>query len=151
MDLDAFFKKVYTAAFRLTGEEKAACNIAINAIERTANKINIHKRVPSNMLMQTIKEVCKIFLEEHHVKTSEVAEYTLYTLEESKNESKELQEAILTLEPIKRVAIIWRDILGFKLSEIIPAVNRTEKELYQERLTAHKQLKEKLYMVGMLN
>jgi len=151
MDVDAFFKKVYTTAFRLTGEEKAACNIAMNAIERIAKKMNIHRIVPSNMLKLTIKEVCKIFLEEHHVKTSDVSEYTLYTLEETKNELNELQEAILTLEPINRVTIIWRDILGFKLSEIIPAVNRTEKELYQELLTAHKQLKEKIYMAGMLN
>lgn len=151
MDTDSFSKKVYTAAFRLTGEEKAASNIAICAIERTTKNLNIHENVPLNMIEITAKEVCKIFLEETHIFTSDETEYPFITVEEQKNELEQLQEAILTLEPIKRVTIIWRDILGFKLAKIISTVNCTEKELHGELTIAHRQLKEKLNMVGILN
>lgn len=151
MDIDAFSKKVYTAAFRLTGEEKVASDIAICAIERTIKKLNIHKRVPSNMIEKTTKEVCKIFLEELHTYTSYETEYPFISYEEQKKELEQLQEAILTLEPIKRVTIIWRDVLGFKLAKIISTVNCTEKELYRELTIAHRQIKDKLDMVEILN
>lgn len=148
MDIETFFKKVYTVAFRLTGEEKTASDMSIYAIDRALKVIKNYKKVSSNTLEITILEVFKVFLDKPHI--YEDAKYQVQTLEEKQHELIQLQEAILTLEPLRRVTIIWRDILGFKLAKMIPVVNRTEKELNYELSIARRQLKDQLSMIKMI-
>lgn len=150
MDIEVFFKKVYSIAFRLVGEEKMASEMAIYAIERTSKMLNKNKQVNSNMFKITVIEVCKIFLDESNLIGDDV-KYHRHKFKEHELELKQLQEAILTLEPLKRVIIIWRDMLGYKLAEIIPTLNRSEKDMHYELANARMQLKEQLNMVGILN
>lgn len=150
MDIEVFFKKVYSIAFRLVGEEKMASEMATYAIERTSKMLKKKNHVNSNMFKITVIEVCIIFLDESTVRGKDV-KYHLHKYKEHELELKQLQEAILTLEPLKRVILIWRDMLGYKLGEIIPALNRSEKDMHCELASARMQIKEQLNMIGILN
>ena len=48
--MELFFKKVYTVAFRLTGEEKTAVEIAALAITHTIKEYSEDYEVTPNML-----------------------------------------------------------------------------------------------------
>ncbi len=150
VDIEVFFKKVYAIAFRLVGEEKLAGEMATHAIERTLELLKENEHVNSNMFKITVIEVCKIFLYESHIFVEDNEKYHLNKIKEREIKLNQLQEAILTLEPLNRVTIIWRDMLGYKLAEIIPAVNRSEKEMHHELANARMQLKNQLNMVGVL-
>nr|WP_312577621.1 hypothetical protein [Sedimentibacter sp.] len=150
MDIEVFFKKVYTIAFRLVGEEKLAGEMATHAIERTLEMLKENEHVNSNMFKITVIEVCKIFLYESHIFVGDDAKYYLNKFKEREIKLNQVQEAILALGPLNRVIIIWRDMLGYKLAEIIPAVNRSEKEMHHELANARRQLKNQLDMVGVL-
>jgi len=130
VNINEYFNKVYTIAFRLTGEEFQASDMAVHAIERTASKINTSETVPSNMLLHTAKEVCRIFLQESQYKQ---------THKETKNEP--LQNALLTLEPLNRTTIVWKDVLGFKIDDLVLAVDCSKQELYCELNNARMQMK----------
>ncbi|MDW5299243.1 MAG: hypothetical protein SA378_03785 [Sedimentibacter sp.] len=132
MNLNEYFKKIYTIAFRLTGEELQASNMAILAIERTAT-INSSENVSSNMLLYTAKEVCRIFLLEFE----EQNEQYITTIEP-------MQNALLSLEPLNRATIVWRDILGFKIDDLALTVDCSKQELYRELNNARMQIKMQL-------
>ena len=129
MNLNEYFKKVYIIAFRLTGEELQASDIAVLAIERTA-AINSSEYVSSNMLLHTAKEVCRIFLLEFE------AQY-----EQNKTSSEPMQNALLSLEPLNRTIIVWRDILGYKIDDLSQTVKYSKQELYSELNNGRKKLK----------
>ncbi|MGB4440014.1 MAG: hypothetical protein WBJ13_12515 [Sedimentibacter sp.] len=129
MNSNEYFKKVYTIAFRLTGEELQASDIAVLAIERTAT-INSSENVSSNMLLHTAKEVCRIFLLEFEAQN-----------EQNKTSSEPLQNALLSLEPLNRTTIVWRDILGYKIDDLSQTVKYTKQELYSELNNGRKKLK----------
>jgi len=129
VNLNEYFKKVYTIAFRLTGEELQASDMAVLAIERTAT-INSSENVSSNMLFHTAKEVCRIFLIEFEARN-----------EQNKTSSEPLQNALLCLDPLNRTTIVWRDVLGYKIDDLSQAVKYSKQELYSELNNGRKKLK----------
>jgi hypothetical protein len=68
MDLQEYIKKVYTIAFRLTGDETAAEGVASLAINRNANSIK--DIIDTNILYKTARDVFSIFLTEPDKYTS---------------------------------------------------------------------------------
>ena len=64
MDMDVFFKRVYIVAFRLTGEEQIAEEIASQVIVHTFKEMNENykEKVKENMLHLTIIELLKAFI-----------------------------------------------------------------------------------------
>lgn len=138
MGKNEYFCKAYSIAFRLTGEENMASQMAALAIENNAPEINTGD-IPSIMLKKTAREIVRIFLSEpdfqtFHFKTTNGEDY-------SKNSM--LQKSVLSLEPINRAAIVWRDMLGFKIDDLTETAKCSKKTLYRELNEARNYLKMK--------
>lgn len=128
MDIEVYFKKVYTVAYRLTGEEEIAGEITELAITNTAKQLNEDNKVTANILQLTILELVKIFLE--------------MPKSYCNNNLKGIQKSLLNLKPLNRAVVIWKDMLGYKLSGNIPVPDCTYEELVKELVCARKGLKE---------
>jgi hypothetical protein len=128
MNMELFFKKVYTVAFRLTGEEKTSEEIAALAITHTIKEYNEDYNVTSNMLQLTILELMKIFLK--------MPKSRCY------NNHKGIQRELLKLRPINRAVVIWKDVLGYKVSDNMPVADYSSDELLKELICGRKELKE---------
>lgn len=140
MENNEYFCKAYTIAYRLTGEERVASQMAILAIENTAPEMNTGY-VPSIMLKDTAREILRLFLTEPDFQTfyfNKTADDTAYS------KSLMLQKAVLSLEPINRAAIVWRDMLGFKIDELAITAACSKQTLYYELNNARMQLKSQL-------
>ncbi len=140
MDVNEYFKKVYTISFRLTGEELVASDMAVFAIERTSSEINSSDKVSSEVLFKTAKEVCRIFILKAELYSCETNKH-IFVKEQNDSAKKLLQNALLTLEPLNRATIVWRDILGYKIDDLASAVDCTKQELYCELNNARMQIK----------
>ncbi len=141
MDIEIYFKKVYTVAFRLTGNEKAACELTTNAILNTANELDLNYGVTSHIFKITILEVFKIFLENNP--TCCTRDNTVIHNKKQKNKTLILHEALLNLEPFNRALVIWKDTLNFELSDLI-TINNNKNELKNELSSSYRQLKDYL-------
>jgi DNA-directed RNA polymerase specialized sigma24 family protein len=124
----------------LTGEERIASQMAVLAIENTAPEMNTGD-VPSIMLKDTAMEILKIFLSEPYFQTF----YFNKTAGDTAcSEHILLQKAVLSLEPISRAVVVWRDMLGFKIDDLTLAAKCPKKTLYIELNNARKILKNHL-------
>lgn len=130
MDFNEYTKKVYTIAFRLTGEEASANDVATLAINRNAN--NIKEDIETSVLHITAKEVCSIFLMHPDKYCSAKFNY--------QNKGSHIQSTLLDLEPLSRAAVVWRDIMGFNMNDLATASNCSKRELYKKLHSARKQL-----------
>lgn len=128
MNFHEYIRKVYTIAFRLTGEESLADDMASVAIGNIANNINADN-IDLNILHNTAKEVCSIFLLEPN-------KYNKTSL----NNQNTVQSFLLNLEPLSRAAVVWRDIMGFNINDLVAASNCPKSELYKKLNNARKQL-----------
>lgn len=128
MDIEAYFKKVYTVAYMLTGEEKIAEEIAELAITSTAEQLNVDNKVSASMLQLTILELVNIFLK--------------MPASHCDDNIMGMQKALLALKPLNRAVVIWKDMLGFKLSGDIPVFDYTYEELVRELVCGRRDLKE---------
>lgn len=128
MDMEVFFKRVYTVAFRLTGEEEIAAEMAAHAITHTIDELNEDYKATEDSFQLTIIELVKIFL---NIPKS----YCNYNL-------KGIQRALLELKPINRAVLIWKDVLGYQIYDNIPVSNYTYEELLKELVSGRKVLKE---------
>ncbi|MDD3227290.1 MAG: hypothetical protein PHG56_07095 [Tissierellia bacterium] len=129
MDFQEYIRKVYTIAFRLTGDETSAEDVAALAINRNANIIK--ENIDSSTLHITTKEVCGIFL----------MEYDKYSSESFYNKNNTLiQNKLMTLEPLSRTAVVWKDIMGYKIKDLAMISNCTKSELYKKLNNARKNL-----------
>ncbi len=127
MDIEIYLKKVYTVAYRLTGKEKVAVEIAELAITNTAKQLNGNNKITESMLQLTILELVKIFLK----KSGSHCNDNLMGI----------QRALLTLKPLNRALVIWKDVLGYKISDNIPVFDCTYEELAGELVCGRKELK----------
>lgn len=126
MNMELFYKKVYTVAFRLTGDEKNAENIAESAIIKINKELNEEFKATENTFQLTILELIKIFL------NTPLSYYN----------NKGIQSALLKLKPITRVVVIWKDVLGYNLKDNNPIANYSYEELYRELNYGRKYLKD---------
>ena len=127
MNFHEYIKKVYTIAFRLTGEEASACDMAALAVDRNVNNIK-EDDIDLSILHITAREVCGIFL-------SEPDKYSI-----SINHNNHIQNTLLALEPLSRAAVVWRDIMGFNINDLVSISNCTKSELYKKLNNARKQM-----------
>lgn len=141
MDIEIYFKKVYTVAFRLTGNKKEACELTTNAILKTANEFDLNYGVTSHIFKITILEAFKIFLENNP--TCCTRDNTVIRNKKQKNKTLILHEALLNLEPFNRALVIWKDTLNFELSDLI-TINNNKNELKNELSSSYRQLKDYL-------
>ncbi len=125
--MELFFKKVYTVAFRLTGEVSAAAELATSAITHTIKESNDSYKITSNMFQSTILELVKIFLNKPCTGCGDNLEG--------------IQSALLKLKPINRSVVIWKDVLGYKVSDNLPVADYSCEELMGELNSARKELK----------
>jgi len=126
--MDLFFEKIYTVAFRFTGEEQIAEEIATQAIIHTFKGFNKDYKATENMLQLTIIELVKIFLNSPNSNCND--------------NLKGIQKALIELKPINRIVVIWKDVLGYKIHDNIPVSNYTYEELYKELIRGRKKIKE---------
>ena len=126
--MELFFKKVYTVAFRLTGEENVAAELATSAITHTIKESNDGYKVTSNMFKTTILELMRIFL------SNPCTQYN--------DNISVVQSALLKLKPINRSVIIWKDVLGYKVSDNMPVADYSCEEILGELYCGRKELKE---------
>ena len=129
MNFQEYIKKVYTIAFRLTGNEDSAKDVASLAINRNVN--NIKENIDSDILHITTKEVCGIFLMESDKYSS--------TSFDNKNNTL-IQNKLMALEPLSRTAVVWKDIMGYNIKDLETISNCPIAELYKKLNTARKNL-----------
>ena len=125
--MELFFKKVYTVAFRLTGEENAAAELATSAITHTIKESNDFYKVSSNMFQTTILELMRMFLSNPSTQCNDNISV--------------VQSALLKLKPINRSVIIWKDVLGYKVSDNMPVADYSCEDLLGELISGRKELK----------
>ena len=128
MNFQEYIKKVYTIAFRLTGEESSADDMASIAINNISYNIK-EDNIDLNILHNTAKEVCNIFL----------LEPDKYCSKTFTNQIT-VQNTLLNLEPLTRAAVVWKDIMGFNINDLAAASNCPKLELYKKLNSARKQL-----------
>lgn len=137
MGTNEYYCKAYTIAFRLTGEERMASQMAVLAIENTAPEMNTGD-VPSIMLKNTAREILRIFLSEPDFQTFDSNKTAVYS------ENILLQKAVLSLEPINRAAIVWRDMLGFKIDDLAETAECSKQTLYCELNNARMEIRRQI-------
>lgn len=130
MNIEAYFKKIYTVAYMLTGEEKIAEEISELAITNTAEQLNRNNIVSASMLKLTILELVKIFLK--------------IPKSHSDDNIIGIQKALLTLKPFNRAVVIWKDVLGYEISANTPVFDCTYEELVRELVCGRKELKDNI-------
>lgn len=136
MNVNEYFKKVYNVAFRLTSDELKSVDMAYMAIRSSFSGIKMTDKVSISMFQITAKEICRLFLQE----TDDSIQ--IFKRFEQNNLKDELfQNALMTLNPLKRTAIVWSDVLGYKISDM-PETKYSKQELYSELNNARRQIKE---------
>ena len=130
MNFNEYIRKVYTIAFRLTGEESSADDMASIAINNIAYNIK-EDNIDLNILHNTAKEVCNIFL-------LDPDKYNNTSFVNQNNNT--IQNTLLNLEPLSRAALVWKDIMGFNINDLATASNCPKSELYKKLNSARKQL-----------
>lgn len=126
--MEIFFRKVYTIAFRLTGDKEIAGEIATSAIINTIIELSEDYKVIESSFKLTILELIRIFI------NTPSSHYN--------DNFKGIQNALLKLKPINRAVIIWKDMLGYKVSDNIPIVDYSYDELLRELICGRKELKD---------
>lgn len=140
MGTNEYFCKAYAIAFRLTGEERTASQMAVLAIENIAPEMNTGD-VPSIMVKDTAREILRLFLSEPDFQTFY---FNKTEGDTACSEHMLLQKAVLSLEPINRAAVVWRDMLGFKIDDLTVAAKCSKQTLYSELNNARKKLRNHL-------
>jgi len=137
LNVNDYFKKIYTVAFRLTGDEKRASDISHNAIDNVFLG-ELSEKVQPQLFKKTAGEVIRLFALEY-INDNKVFKYS------SRLESYDepFQSTLMSLEPIMRISIVWRDILGFEIDEISDK-NYSRQILYKELNGARYQIKTQL-------
>lgn len=141
MNIDKYFNKIYTAAYRLSGNKTEAGNITFNAINNISADISVDKDnyVSEELLKNTYKEVCKIYLLESTHNITEFEKHMEYM-----NNSRSYQNALLVLSPLNRVTVVWRDVLGCSIDDM-DFLECSKHELYKNLNKARGQMKELVY------
>ncbi len=137
MDVNEYFRKVYTIAFRLAGDETKAADMALSAIKCVSSDVELSYKVPFDVLRDTAREVCRIFLSEAGDNS-----YILRISEKNNSKAGSFQNALMTLNPLRRAAVVWRDVLGFKIDDVSES-DYSRQELYMELNKARRQIIEK--------
>jgi len=131
MNIELYFKKVYTVAYRLTGDREIAEEIAELAITNTVSQLSEDYKITANLLQFTILELFKIFLE--------MSIKQCY-------DGLMIQDSLLKLKPVNRVVVVWKDVLGYQISSNIPIADYTYDGLVVELLRGRRELKELINM-----
>jgi hypothetical protein len=127
MNIELYFKKVYTVAYRLTGDREIAEEISELAIINTVSQLNENYKVTASLLQLTILELFKIFLK--------------MTISQC-HDDLIIQNSLLKLNPVNRVVVVWKDVLGYQISSNIPIADYTYDGLVVELLRGRRELKE---------
>lgn len=138
MEIELYFKKVYAVAFKLTGNENIASDMATIAITNVNKYIKLENQVTLNLFQLTIIELVKIFLKKPKACSN------------SMNNSIDIQLALLKIRPMSRVTVIWKDVLGFNISDNMPIENFTRQELLKELACGRKEMIEFLKSANTL-
>lgn len=129
--MELFYKKVYTVAFRLTGKEEIAEEMAVSAITKISKELNEDYIATENNYRLTIIELVKIFLDA-----------SISYKNNFNDNHRGIQNALLKLNPINRAVIIWQDVVGYKVTDNIPVENYSQVELYKALNSGRKELKD---------
>ncbi|MGD9566818.1 MAG: hypothetical protein AB7V48_00600 [Sedimentibacter sp.] len=132
-----YYKKLYTIAFRLTGEEEAACKLTNRTLSLMICKDNNY--LPENLKL-TIIQMLKLYIEQEDLFYTALHNYSKEIIE-AEDSILKLQRALLEINPISRVLIIWKDLLGFKIDEILHIIPFKKEELYAELNGSYRILK----------
>ncbi len=132
MENELFLKKVYSAAYMLTGKEKNACEIASLAIDNAVGDLITDNQATEDIFKTTMIKLVNIFINTQNI---------CYNTNEDINN---IQQALLSLNPVRRAAIVWKDVLGFRIEEGIPAENYTRRELLTELSLGRREVKNML-------
>ncbi|NYB73599.1 hypothetical protein HZF24_05535 [Sedimentibacter hydroxybenzoicus DSM 7310] len=127
MNIEVYFNRIYSVAFQLTGDKEIAEEISTKAIMNTISNFNKDNEITVGMFKLTILELFKIYL--------------IMPKSRCNDNIKGIQSALLKLKPVNRALVIWKDILGFKLSDNTP-LSGSYGELYKELIYGRKELKE---------
>lgn len=114
MESDVLFNKVYTVAYRLTGQDENADELALSAITSTAREFGWYpwKPLHSEILQASVKKVCFLFLNQSW---PDKIPQPVFLPGKELDQEQVVQAALLTLKPLERVIIVWRYVAGQKV------------------------------------
>lgn len=130
MHFESYYKKVYTAAYRLTGSREIAEELSELAISKTVKQLTKNFKATDDLLQLTILELIKIFIN--------------MSSSNCDGQSVVVQNALLKLMPVNRIVVVWKDVLGYEISSNIPLADYTVEELFKELVCGRRQLKEQI-------
>jgi DNA-directed RNA polymerase specialized sigma24 family protein len=145
MDMNVYFKKIYTVAFRLTGNEKTAYELTSEAILELSGKTDINDKITDCIFKSTALEVCSLFLKKYATCSDE-----LDFDNNSKDKTYEIQKTLLSLNPVSRIIIVWKDFLNFQLSDLTQIINKDKTELNYELSRARMHIKNSMFRDSLL-
>lgn len=141
MNIEAFFSKIYTVAFRLTGDERLAGDMSSAAVIEALKELGKNGCITEYTVQRAVLKVCVMFLEEPGIYLDGIANGG-----PGYDDVQLLQEGLLSLNSVSRVIVIWRDVLGFRLNDILPALNLDRAEANEKLNSGRGQLVE--YFAG---
>lgn len=137
---EMFYKKLYTVAFRLTGDEKAACELTTKTLSLVYDKTEKKNYISIENFKLIVLKLIELFIEQYNSYSS-ISIKAMHNIEDN---IQKLQRALLQLNPASRAIIIWKDLLGYKLDEILHVMPISKEELYAELNSSYRILKEDL-------
>ncbi|HHY37159.1 MAG TPA: hypothetical protein GX518_05675 [Firmicutes bacterium] len=141
MQISDLLQQLYTVAFRLTGQEEAAAALVRAALPLPGEARQWPQNpLPAQYIMKSAREVCRLFLRRPVPEKGPAAA----TLPGPACRKQAVQAALLTLEPLPRVVVVWRDVVGFPVSELVPLVQQPVEDLYRILGQGRRELKKQL-------
>lgn len=104
-----YYKRLYTIAFRLTGEVESACKLTNETLFLMICKIENNNYLFENLKF-TILQMLKLYIEQDDLFCVALQNYNKEIID-TKDRIVKLQRALLELNPISRSVIIWKDLL----------------------------------------
>lgn len=141
VDINDLLKQVYTVAFRLTGQEEAASAL-VQAALPLKNETHRWQQnpLPAQYLIKSAREVCRLFLHQPPAGKKPVKA----ALPDTPGRENSIQSALLALEPLPRVVVVWRDVAGLPVTDLVPLVQQPVADLYRILGQGRRKLKQQL-------
>jgi len=133
---ERLFSLIYSTGFRLTGNHQSATLLVKKALPKHNNN---GKPEPA----EAIKNLCRAFIEDTANSRQKFKPKACGSNTPARNNSR-VQEALLSLEPGERTAVVLRDTLGFSYAEIAGVTLVGEKDVATRIASARYKLKKLL-------
>ncbi|NLJ34493.1 MAG: hypothetical protein GX349_07890 [Firmicutes bacterium] len=142
MDITTLPRRLYSLAFRLTGEKETASKLILAVF--TANNRPSLWRASSEVSKFFLASCLEICCRYWHNFAGSDGKNTSIEPQKRQGPRDDLQGALLDLKPLERMVVVWRDIADLPMAELTSIVNLPLNELYLILGQARQRLRRRL-------